>query len=144
MKKKKDKLISGDTKKILQRDFARLEEPVTILLFTSENENVPFNEYSHNLLVELSEISEKIRPQFEKIGNDLSKKHNVTRTPTLLIQPDKYNIRFTGAPAGEEAQTFMVTIMMVSSGRTILSDGARQRLNELSRNRNIKVFVSPT
>ena len=62
MKKKKDKLISGDTKKILQRDFARLEEPVTILLFTSENENMPFNEYSHNLLVELSEISEKIRP----------------------------------------------------------------------------------
>jgi thioredoxin reductase (NADPH) len=144
MKSKKDPLIADDTKEILQKELIQLKDPVTIFVFSSEDANKPFNEYSHNLLTELSSISDKIIPKFEKIGSALAKKYGVSRSPTLLIQPEKYDIRFIGAPAGEEARSFLVSILMASTGKTILSDRSRKRLADLKDKRNIKVFVSPT
>lgn len=144
MKQKKDQLISEDSRKILQKDLRQLKRTVTVLVFTSDDENEPFNSYSQKLLSELSRISGKIIPKFEKIGGVAARKYSVTRSPTILIQPDTYDIRLTGAPAGEEAQTLLIAIIMVSSGATILSDTSRKRLNDLKDKRTIKVFVSPT
>ena len=144
MKARKDAFISGDSKKIIKKELENLKDPVSILLFTSEEENKPFNEFSIRLFTELSLISDKILPKFEKIGSGLSKKHNVTRSPTILIQPDKYNIRLTGAPAGEELRALLLTLLMVSTGFTILSDASKKRLSDLKDKRNIKVFISPT
>ena len=143
--KKENLLIADDARKLLQKDFSQMIDPVTIIAFLSDGEeNKPFNEYSRKLLTELSEISGKIIPKFEAIGGELSKIYNVTKTPTLLIQPEKYNIRLIGAPAGEEARTFMISILMASLGTTILSDASKKRLADLKDKRNIKIFVSPT
>jgi thioredoxin reductase (NADPH) len=144
MKQKKARLLPAEARKILEEDFRQLEDPVTILVFTDEKENLPFSEFSMDLLGELSEIAPKINPKFEKIGGELSKKYDVSRPPTLLIQPEKYGIRLTGAPSGEEIRTLMISILMASTGKTILSDAARQRLAQLKDKRNVKVFVSPT
>ena len=144
MKVRKEAFISGDSKKIIKKELENLKDPVSILLFTSEEENKPFNEFSIRLFTVLSLISDKILPKFEKIGSGLSKKHNVTRSPTIVIQPDKYNIRLTGAPAGEELRALLLTLLMVSTGFTILSDASKKRLSDLKDKRNIKVFISPT
>ncbi|MBS1127568.1 MAG: hypothetical protein H6Q93_1557, partial [Nitrospirae bacterium] len=90
MKARKEAFISEDSKKIIKKELDNLTNPVSVLLFTSEEENKPFNEFSIKLFTELSQISDKIQPKFEKIGSELSKKHNVTRSPTIVIQPDKY------------------------------------------------------
>ncbi len=144
MKQKKESLITEDTRKILQKEFLKLKDTLKVLVFTSKDENKSFNEYSQNLLTELSQITEKIKPKFEKIGSELAKKNNATRSPTLLIQPEKYDIRLIGAPAGEEARTFILSIIMASTGNTILSDISKKRLSDLKERRNVKVFVSPT
>lgn len=137
-------LINDDTKKILERDLAKMKDPVSLLVFTSQGENDTFNEYSQKLLFELSQISKKIVPRFENIGSELSKKFNATRSPTLIIQPEKYHIRFIGAPAGEEVQALMAALLMVSNRRSILTDSSRKRLDNLTDKRDVKVFVSPT
>ena len=144
MKPDKKPFISEDSRKILKKELDNLREPVSILIFTDKEVNKPFNEFSIKLFTELSRISDKILPKFEVIGSDLANKYDITRSPTLLIQPDKYNIRLTGAPAGEELRTFMLTLIMASTGMTILSDASRKRLADLKDKRNIKVFVSPT
>jgi thioredoxin reductase (NADPH) len=144
MKQDKEPFISEDSRKILKKELDNLREPVSILVFTAKEVNKPFNEFAIKLFTELSRISDKILPKFETIGSDLSNKYDITRSPTLLIQPDKYNIRLTGAPAGEELRTFMLTLIMASTGMTILSDASRKRLADLKDKRNIKVFVSPT
>ncbi len=144
MEQKKKILISENSRKILKEDFSQLKEPVNIIVFYDDKENKPFNEFSRELLKELSEISDKIRPRFEQIGGELSGKYKVSRTPTLLIDPEKYHIRITGAPAGEETRTLMISLLMASTGGTILSDEGRKRLTELKEPRDIKVFVSPT
>jgi len=140
----KEPFISEDSRKILKKELDNLREPVSILIFTAKEVNKPFNEFSIKLFTELSRISDKILPKFEAIGSDLSNKYDITRSPTLLIQPDKYNIRLTGAPAGEELRTLILTLIMASTGMTILSDASRKRLADLKDKRNIKVFVSPT
>ncbi|MFZ2196893.1 MAG: thioredoxin-disulfide reductase [Thermodesulfovibrionales bacterium] len=144
MNPKKEPFISEDSRKILKKELDNLREPVNILIFTAKEVNKPFNEFSIKLFTELSGISDKVLPKFEAIGGDLANKYDVSRSPTLLIQPDKYNIRLTGAPAGEELRTFMLTLIMASTGMTILSDASRKRLADLKDKRNIKVFVSPT
>ena len=144
MDPEKEPFISEDSRKILKKELDNLREPVSILIFTAKEVNKPFNEFSIKLFTELSRISDKILPKFEAIGSDLSNKYDITRSPTLLIQPDKYNIRLTGAPAGEELRTLILTLIMASTGMTILSDASRKRLADLKDKRNIKVFVSPT
>lgn len=144
MGRKKTQLISEEAKKVLQEDFRQMRDPVPVLAFTDEKENQPFNEYSKNLLTELSAISDKIIPRFEKIGSDLAKKYNVSRSPTLLIHPEKYSIKMIGAPSGEEVRTLVISLLMLSTDGTILSEASVKRLADLDEKRNIKVFVSPT
>ncbi|MEJ2695706.1 MAG: thioredoxin-disulfide reductase [Candidatus Sulfobium sp.] len=144
MNQEKKDLISENSRKILSKDFSQLKEAVNIILFYDDKENKSFNEFSVQLLKELSGISGKIRLGFERIGGQLSEKYNVSRSPTLLIEPEKYRIRITGAPAGEETRTLMISILMASTGATILTDESRKRLSGLEDARNIKVFVSPT
>ncbi len=144
MGEKKNLLLSAESRKALREDFRQLKEPVTIFVFTDSEENKPFSEYSVKLVSELSEISDKILPRFEKIGGESAAKYGVSRVPTILIAPEKYDIRFIGAPAGEEARTLVLSILMASTGMTILSDSAKKRLSDLKDKRNVKVFVSPT
>jgi thioredoxin reductase (NADPH) len=143
---KKDVLLPPEARKVLSEDFTQLEHPVSVYIFTDEEnrENRPFNEFAVKFLGELSEISDRIRPVFEKTSGDIAKKYGVSRSPVILIEPEKYDIRLIGAPAGEEAQTLMIALLMASTGRTILSDAARARLGELKEKRNVKVFVSTT
>jgi thioredoxin reductase (NADPH) len=144
MKPRQEPLITKDSGKAIKKELDNLRDPVTILVFTSEDLNKPFNEFCIKLLTELSAISGKVLPKFETVGSELSKKYAVTGSPTLLIQPDKFDIRLSGAPAGEELPTFLLTLLMASAGSTILSDASRARLKDLNDKRNIKVFVSPT
>ena len=144
MKQPKKVLISENSRKILKEDFSQLKDPVNLILFFDDNENRPFNEFSRQLLLELSEISDKIKVKFENKEGDLAGKYGVTRSPTLLIEPEKFTIRITGAPAGEETRTLMISVMMASTGRTILTDESKKRLAGLENPRDIKVFVSLT
>lgn len=144
MKQRKDLLIPEESRAVLRKEFRQLKEDIKIIVFTDDKANKPFNEYSVNLLGELAETSEKIKPVFEKITEDTVQKYGVSRTPTLLVQPDKYSIRFTGAPAGEETRTLLLSIIMASTAGTILSEPSKKRLTDLKEERSIKVFVSPT
>jgi len=144
MKQKKELFISEDTRKVVKDELAQMKRAVTVNAVLSEEQNKPFNEFCRKLLTELSALSDKIKPVFDAPGSAAAKKYGVTRTPTLLVEPERYAIRFTGAPAGEEARTFLLALLMASAGKTILSEPSRQRLSELKENRNIKVFVSPT
>jgi thioredoxin reductase (NADPH) len=144
--KKKDVLLPPEAREILKQDFSQLENSVSVLVFTDEEnkENKPFGEFAVKFLRELSEITDKIRPVFEKVSGETAKKYGVSRAPVILIDPEKYHVRLIGAPGGEEARTLIVAIVMASTGRTILSEEAKKRLNELTEKRDIKVFVSPT
>jgi len=137
------KVISDDSRKILNEAFQELKRKILIEVYTDGKMQNPYNKLSIDFVTELSEISDRISFKILKIGEGRSKEKKITRSPTILIDPDSYNIRYTGAPAGEEGRSFIQTIVMVSNDDGKLSKKSRKRLAELKENRNIMVFVTP-
>lgn len=137
-------LITKEAKKVLREAFEQLRDNVAIEVYTKAGVNDMFNDFTIELIKTMSELSDKIKPFFYSIGDENSRKRNVDRSPTILIAPDKYNIRYTGAPAGEESRSIVMAIIMASTGQTLLLDDAKKRLNRLTEKRHIRVFVSPT
>jgi len=134
--------LPNDAKKILQERFKNLKHPVVLEVFTKEKENEEFNFYTEKFLQELSTISEKIIVHQNKIGDEISKKYNVERSPTILLQPDDYNIRYTGAPMGEEGRSFIEAVLMVSQKNSHLSEVSKDILKTLKESRQVQVFVT--
>jgi thioredoxin reductase (NADPH) len=137
-------ILTEDIREILREGFKQLRDDVRLLVFTQKGVNDQFNEFMTGIVTELSGIDKKIKPGFYTIESPDAKKYNVDRSPTLLIAPDKYNIRYTGAPLGEEGRSLITAIIMVSTGQSIISDDSKKRLSGLGEKRHVRVFVSPT
>jgi thioredoxin reductase (NADPH) len=136
------RVLKDDARKTLEKTFKDLKRKVVIEVFTKDGTNEPYNQLSQRFATELSEISDKIVVKTFKIGDERSKQMGVTRSPTILIDPDHYRIIYTGAPAGEEGRSFIQTILMASRDDSMLSSKGRKRLAELRDKRHIQVFVT--
>jgi len=78
------------------------------------------------------------------LGHEVAHKWKAKHSPTLLFDPEKYFIRWLGAPVGEDVRTFVQALIMMGSGRTNLGDQARKILEQIDGPRDLKVFVSPS
>ncbi|HUW43248.1 MAG TPA: thioredoxin reductase, partial [Thermoplasmata archaeon] len=136
------RVLKDDARKTLEKTFKDLKRKVVIEVFTKDGVNEPYNQLSQRFATELSEIDDKIVVKTFKIGDERSKQMGVTRSPTILIDPDHYRIVYTGAPAGEEGRSFIQTLVMVSRDDSMLSSKGRKRLAELRDKRHIQVFVT--
>lgn len=136
-------LIPEEGQKHLKDIFKNLKGAVTLAVFTSDDPKSEFNTYMKRFADDLALLSDKITAEHHAIDSDLAKQHGVRLSPTLLVNPDTYRIRFTGAPLGEEARALIETIFLVSMGVHGLSATATQLLDELKEERNPRVFSSP-
>lgn len=139
-----DKPISDDVKDSLAEALRQLVGSVTVELYTQEGKNDPFNEATEDFLRIIPELSDKVTVDFYRLTDKRAEQWGIKRSPTILIAPDIYNIRFTGSPTGEEANSFIFALLMASTGRTYISDDSRTRLERLREKRLVRVFVSPT
>jgi len=139
-------IIPDDVKKVIKESFQEgLKNDVVIEVYTKAGTNDQFNEAAVSLVTALASLSDKLKASFHAIGDELSVKRNVTRSPTVLIAPDKYRIRYTGAPVGEEGRSFLVALMMASTGKPLLTDPSVKKITEdLREKRDVQVFISPT
>ena len=137
-------IITDEIKKVLKETFRELQNDVRIEVFTQKGTNDTYNEVLLDLMKVLPQLSKKIKVSYHQVGDDQAKKRDVQRSPTVLIEPDKYRIRFSGAPLGEEGRSLITTILMVSTGGVVISGESLKRLQDLHEKRDIQVFVSPT
>lgn len=138
-------LISDDVKKMIKETFFdNMKDDVVIEVFTLAGMNDQYNDAVVQLIKSLATITDKLKVSFHLVGDAHSTKRNVTRSPTILIAPDKYQLRFTGAPVGEEGRSLLLAIMMASTGRSALSPEGVKKIGDLREKRHIQVFVSPT
>jgi thioredoxin reductase (NADPH) len=124
--------------------FKDLKDDVAIEVFTLTGMNDRYNEAAVGFIRTLASLSTKLKASFHAVGDPRSLKRGVTRSPSVLVAPDTYRMRFTGAPVGEEGRALLVAIMMASTRGVSLSEQALQRLSGLADRRDIKVYVSPT
>ena len=138
-------IIPDDVKQTLKDTFlSSLQNEVTVEVYTLAGMNDQYNEATVALIKGIAGLSDKIKPSFHTVGDAQSRKRGVTRSPSVLISPDRYQIRYTGSPLGEEGRSLIVGILMASTGRTILTEPAVKRLAGLQDKRHIQVYVSPT
>jgi thioredoxin reductase (NADPH) len=138
------KILTDQLKAEVKKGFKQLKDDVVLAVFIKKGVNDPYNDVLTKLINEIAEVDKRIKPEFHKVGDAASKKYGVTRSPTLLVSPDKYSIRFTGAPLGEEGSTLIMSIIMASMGQVSMSDDSRLRLKRLREKRHVMIFTSPT
>ena len=138
-------MIPDDVKQSIKDTFfSKMQDDVVIEVYTLAGMNDQYNDATVGLVKGLASLSEKIKPSFYTVGDPQSIKRNVTRSPTVLIAPDKYQMRYTGSPLGEEGKSLIVGIMMASTGGTVFSEESVKKLAALKEKRHIQVFMSPT
>jgi thioredoxin reductase (NADPH) len=128
----------------LKQTFEQLPNDIPLLLFTEKSMDNVFVQASRQIIRAFRELSPKITLKEYGLDHALAKKYAVTRSPTLLIAPEKYAIRWLGAPMGEEARTFLETLLLIGLGRSNLGEQSMKVVRRIDSSRQVKVFVSPT
>lgn len=128
----------------LKTTFEQLPHDIPLYLFTSKGHEDVFTHANRQTIRAFRELSSKITLREYDLGHELAQKWNVTSSPTLLIAPERVSIRWLGAPMGEEARTFLETLILVGLGQGNLSEQSLRVLKRIDSPRNIKIFVSPS
>ena len=130
--------------KQLKETFEKLPNDISLYLFTAKGHEDTFTHGNRQIIRAFRELSARITLREFDLDHELAKKYNITKSPTLLIAPDRYSIRWLGAPLGEEARTFLEILILVGLGKSHLSDQSLNVIKKIDSPRNVKVFVSPT
>ena len=128
----------------LKETFEKLPHDIPLLLFTAKGHEDAFTQANRQVVRAFRELSDKISMREYDLDHELARKYNIISSPTLLIAPERYSIRWLGAPMGEEARTLLETLILVGLGQSHLSDQSLNVVKKIDSPRNIKVFVSPT
>jgi thioredoxin reductase (NADPH) len=128
----------------LQNTFEKLPNDIELMLFTERGRDDVFCDAARQVIRVFRQLSSKISLKEFDLDHELAIKHGVTQSPTLLIAPDRYNIRWIGAPMGEEGRSFLETLIFVGLGNTNLTDQSKKVLERIDSPRQLKVFTSPT
>jgi thioredoxin reductase (NADPH) len=143
MKNQSVDMFPDETKKVLSDTFRQLENVVEIEVYLSKEPD-QYNEATSILLTGIAGLTDKIKVHFFTLESDEAKHKGITRSPTILISPDRFKISYVGAPVGEEGRTLIMAIILASNNGTLLSEQSLKRLYDLKEPRHIQVFVSPT
>ena len=138
--------ITDKDRKLLKKEFEKLERSVKLIFFTQEFE-CQHCQLTRELLSELVELSDKITLKNYDFVKDKPEvdKYGVDKIPAIVLQGEKdYGIRFYGVPAGYEFTTLIEDIIDVSRGRTDLTESTKETLRKLERPIHIQVFNTLT
>ena len=128
----------------LKATFEQLPNDIPLYLFSAKGHEDAFTHANRQVIRAFRELSPKITLREYDLDHELARKWNVTSSPTLLIAPERYPIRWLGAPMGEEARTFLEILILVGLGQSNLSDQSQRVATHIDSPRNVKIFVSPT
>jgi len=124
--------------------FEAFRHEVPIYLFTGKGRNEAFSQGARQAIGAVTDLAPKVSFKELDLGDKLARQWRVERAPTMLFDPERYRVRWLGAPLGQEGQTFIEALIMMGFRETRLSDQAAKILKRIDSPREIKVFVSLT
>lgn len=139
-------ILKARDKKTVEKEFAKLQDPVKLVYFTQEME-CQFCEQTRELLEEVAELSDKLSVEVYDFVKDKEKalQYNIDKIPATIVEGNKdYGIRFFGVPSGYEFVTLMESIIDVSTSESGLSEKTKSLVQPINTPIHIQVFVTPT
>jgi thioredoxin reductase (NADPH) len=128
----------------LKAAFEKMPHDIPIYMFTEKGRDDVFAQANRQLVRAFRELTDKITFREYPTEHELAGKWRVEGSPTLVIAPERYGIKWLGAPMGEEGRTFLEMLIHVGLGKSQVSDQSRKVLERIDTPREIKVFVSAT
>ena len=122
--------------------FQNIEMEIPIYLFAQPGINDVFSDAARQAIRFFRQMTDKITVREYGLGHEQALKWDVQHSPTILLSPDKYNIKWLGAPLGEEGRIFLEALLLIGSGDSQLNQHALQVARRIDQPRHIKVFVS--
>lgn len=117
---------------------------IQLLLFVDKNKDDVFVQASRQVIRAFRELSSRITLREYGLDHELAQRYNVSSSPTILIEPERFSLRWLGAPMGEEARTFLDALLLIGYGESQFNDQTKAVLKKLDTPRQVKIFVSPT
>ncbi len=143
-------LLKEKDRQHLLKEFAALNQPVKLLLFTQEME-CQYCSDTRMIAEEVAGLSDQISLEVYDFVADqaVARQHQIDKIPALVVMrggetPKDYGIRYYGIPAGYEFSTLIGDIMMVSRGDSGLAAETKAYLAALTQPLHLQVFVTPT
>ncbi len=139
-------LLKEKDKEVVKKEFSKLKDDVTLIVFTQELE-CEYCKETRELVEELTTLSEKIKFEIYNFAIDKDKvnKYGIDKIPAIIIKGEKdYGIRFYGIPAGYEFTTLIEDIIDVSNGESGLLNQTKEKIKTIDKPIHIQVFVTPT
>ena len=128
----------------LKQTFEKLPNDIPIYMFVERGRDDIFAQTNRQIVRAFRELTSKITFREHPMDHELARKWDVDRSPSLLIAPERVNIRWIGAPLGEEGRIFLETLIFVGLGKSNLNEQTLKVLNKIDTPRRVKVFVSAT
>ncbi len=128
----------------LKQTFENLPHDIPLYMFIEKGGDNIFSQTNRQIVRAFRDLSPKITFREYYLDHELARKWNVDRSPSLLIAPERVNIRWLGAPLGEEGRIFLEALIFVGLGQSNLNEQTQKVLQKIDTPRNIKVFVSST
>lgn len=141
-------IFGEDERKIIQERLSEMGNKAKLVFFTQQLE-CQFCEQSHQLLKELSELSDKIELEVHnfQIDKEVSEKYKVDKIPALVLLPESgedLGIKYYGIPSGYEFSSLLEDIIDISKNNHGFSDEILKDINAIDKSVHIQVFVTPT
>lgn len=92
-----------DAEKELKQVFEKIPEQIPVYLFAQPGKNDVFSDTARKAIRYFKQLSNKIVFHEYDLSHKLAKKWNIDNSPTILIDPEHYNIRWLGHPLAKRA-----------------------------------------
>ena len=115
-------LLSEQDQEHLRNEFAGLQQPVNLIVFTQEFE-CQYCRETRQITEEVAELSDNISLEIYDFVADkeIADQYNIDKIPATIImaggdEPLDYGIRYYGIPSGYEFSSLIHDILMVGEG----------------------------
>ncbi len=128
----------------LRQTFEQLPNDIPLYLFVASTQDDAFAQACRQIVRAFRELTPKITIKEYSLDHELAAKWEVVSSPTLLLDPEHFNIRWLGAPMGEEGRSFLEAMILLGTGKSGMSDQSQTVIQRIDTPRHVKVFTSPT
>jgi len=133
-----------DAQKEIAKILGAIQTEVPIFLYTQPGQNDVFSDAARQAVRFFRQVTDKIVFREFDLSHESAKKQKIEYSPTLVFDPERYNIRWLGAPLGEEGRIFLEALILIGLQKSNLNEQSRQIIKRIDDPRDIKVFVSAT
>ncbi len=140
-------MLDVQTVSEVRKQFARLRDPVKLVVFSQSLEAAELCAQNERLVREVAELSDKLSVEVlnPAIDRERAAAYGVDRVPAIVVEGARdYGVRFYGVPSGYEFGNLVDAIVVVSTGEPQLSETTKASLGGLATDVDIKVFSTPT